>query len=70
MKRYVSNYVLCPFYHNEDPLIIYCEGVEEGTVLHIAFLEKTRKQEYKKKFCCSDKYKKCRLCSMLNNKYE
>ena len=69
VKRYVSKYVICPFYHNEEALIIYCEGVDDKTVIHLAFGKKEDKQEYKKALCCSAKYGKCLIADMLDNKY-
>jgi hypothetical protein len=69
VKRYVSKYVMCPFYHNEDALIIYCEGVTDGTVIHLAFNDKDQKKDYKKEYCCTPRYEKCLLCKMLNSKY-
>ena len=69
VKRYVSKYAICPFYHNEDALIIYCEGVTDDTVIHLAFSKKEDKQEYKKALCCTPHYGKCLLANMLDSKY-
>ena len=69
VKRYVSKYVICPFYHNEDSLIIYCEGVDDKTVIHLAFSKKEDKQNYKKVLCCTPHYEKCLLAAMLDSKY-
>lgn len=69
VKRYVSKYAICPFYHNEDALVIYCEGVTDDTVIHLAFSKKEDKQEYKKALCCTPHYEKCLLANMLDSKY-
>lgn len=69
VKRYVSKYAICPFYHNEDTLVIYCEGVTDDTVIHLAFSKKEDKQEYKKVLCCTPQYGKCLLAKMLDSKY-
>ena len=69
VKRYVSKYAICPFYHNEDALVIYCEGVTDDTVIHLAFSKKEDKQEYKKALCCTPRYEKCLLANMLDSKY-
>ena len=69
VKRYVSKHVICPFYHNEDALVIYCEGVDNNTVIHLAFSKKEDKQDYKKALCCTPQYGKCRIAAMLDAKY-
>jgi hypothetical protein len=68
MKRYVSSYVLCPFYHSEDSQKLYCEGVMSGTSIHLAFDTPYNKKNYRNKLCCRD-YSRCYINRMLEEKY-
>ena len=71
MVRYVSKYVVCPFYHNEDKLTMYCEGVISEATLLNTFRSLSDKGEYKAKFCCSmDGHKKCPIAEYLYRKYD
>ena len=69
MADHVSKFVRCPFYLEKqgDKNRIKCEGVLEGTTTQIVF--KYDKRYYLKSFCCKY-YKKCRIYSMLNKKYD
>ena len=67
--EYTSQTVVCPFYQCEVPQSLKCEGVEEGTALHMTFDSKSHKDTYKEHFCCSQ-YHRCILCMMLEAKYE
>lgn len=62
--------VLCPFYTEESAQVIFCEGIEPDTTIHIAFPTKTHIKDYKHRFCESQRYKKCRIARMLLLKYE
>ena len=68
MKHKVSDNVRCPFYKCEERQAIYCEGVEEGTALHLGFSIPARLNDYKTRFCEND-YPKCRIARMLDEKY-
>lgn len=61
--------VKCPYYKFEEKQKIYCEGVEPGTVVHLAFDTNPHLKDYKKQFC-KGCYNKCRLADMLNRKYD
>jgi hypothetical protein len=68
MKRYCSAYALCPFYSCEDNQKIYCEGVEKGSSIHLAFGDSKNATAYKIKHCnCS--YQNCMVYKMLMTKY-
>lgn len=69
MKRHISNEVLCPFYHSEDNYKICCEGVTNESTVHVVFPAPRFKTAYSKTFCC-EKYKKCKVCKMLYEKYQ
>lgn len=63
-----DEHVQCPYYKNDEPQIIRCEGVENGTALHLAFSTRTQHKEYKKQFCRSC-WGKCMIARMLNAKW-
>ena len=60
--------VVCPYYKYEGQQMIYCEGVEENTALHLAFASKTDMRDYRKAKCerC---WKGCMIAQMLNRKW-
>lgn len=68
-NEYTSKEALCPFYSCEVAQMIKCEGVEQGTALHMAFDTREHKNRYKYRFCCAD-YSACMLGKMLEAKYE
>lgn len=61
--------VVCPYYKCEAPQMIYCEGVEEETALHLAFAAKDKMKSYMKAKCCSS-WRSCMIAQMLNKKYD
>ena len=72
--RKVSAYAICPYYKAEnyrdaDRRIIYCEGVEPNTALHLAFANKTQLLDYKRRFCESRNYGRCLLAEALERKW-
>ena len=68
-KHAFGSCVTCPYYEHEGPQMIYCEGVEPHTVLHLAFEGKDKMREYRKNFCESG-YNKCMIAQMLNRKWD
>lgn len=68
-KHGFGSNVVCPFYKYEGQQMIYCEGVDDNTALHLAFASKHDMREYRKGKCESD-YKTCMICQMLNRKYD
>lgn len=69
MKHYQDKNVLCPFYHQEKPSVLMCEGVEDGSALQLTFDSSIHKADYKDDYCCED-WEKCRISKMLNDKYQ
>lgn len=65
MKHMISNKAVCPYYKHEDSQVIYCEGVKEGSVIHLAFSNKTDAREYKNKHCRCN-YNHCKINAMLD----
>lgn len=63
-KHMISNKARCPFYRHEDAQVIYCDGVQDGSVIHLAFASKTDARNYKHTFCY-DKHEYCYVAKML-----
>ena len=68
-KHSFGKYVVCPYYKYEAPQMIYCEGVDEETALHLAFASKTQLREYRKEKC-EGRWCACLIAQMLNRKYD
>lgn len=64
MKHMISSQAICPYYKHEDSQMIYCDGVQDGSVIHLAFSNKTDALNYKKDFC-RDNCNKCNIYKML-----
>lgn len=69
MKRKVTKSVLCPYYQSDEKQIIYCEGVEPDTRIHLAFSSSPQLKCYRKRFC-EGSYNRCRIADMLNKKWD
>lgn len=67
-KHYTSSKAICPFYKHESRQVIYCEGVKEGTVLHLAFANPSDCISYKKHYCRCN-HIQCPISSLLTSKY-
>ena len=61
--------VVCPYYKCEAPQLVYCEGVEDHTSLHLAFDTKSGKKTYMEVKCCRN-WRQCMIAQMLNRKYD
>ena len=62
-------YSRCPYYRRAEKQKIVCEGVENGTTLHVAFATPTLLQNYKGRFCDSC-YENCMVAEMLDRKWD
>lgn len=69
MKHRSDVLVKCPYYKFEEKQKIFCEGVQEGTALHLAFDTPSNLKDYKKQFC-KGCYSRCLIAGMLNRKYD
>lgn len=63
MKHMISTKAICPYYKHEDSQVIYCDGVQDGSVVHLAFSNKTDSMIYKKEKCRGN-FKECLICQM------
>ena len=68
-KRFFSLKAVCPRYKSEDKQMIYCEGVDENTALHLAFTAKDEMKSYMK-VKCRKCWGECMIAQMLNRKYD
>ena len=60
--------VKCPYYTGEERQKIFCEGVQEGTVIHLAFDTSSNLKDYKD-MRCKRCYNKCPIADMNNRKW-
>lgn len=65
-KHMICKKAICPYYRHEDSQVIYCEGVSDQSVIHLAFASKTDSLNYKKNLCRAC-YRDCRIYRMLDN---
>lgn len=63
-RRYLSNNIMCPYCKSEEKQIIYCQGVQVDSALHLAFAYPEDKVRYKEKYC-EEFYKECPIEKML-----
>ena len=68
-KRYESPEAKCPFYCSESPQKVFCEGVEQGSNIHLAFGDAKQLRMYMRR-CCKGDYSKCPVAQMLLQKYD
>ena len=69
MKHRADVLVKCPYYKYEEKQKIYCEGVQEGTAIHLAFDTTPNLKDYKRHYC-KGCYDRCLIAEMLNRKYD
>ena len=67
--------VVCPFFKAKGKSscdqIIYCEGVEQNTSIHLAFAEPDKRRSYMEHYCNKFKgHKECIIAKALYGKYE
>lgn len=68
MKRRSDVLIKCPYYKEEEKQKIFCEGVQPGTGVHLAFDTPENLRNYKNQFCKSG-YNRCRIAEMHNRKW-
>ena len=61
--------VQCPYYKTNTSQVIYCEGLEDGMAVHLAFATHAQLIDYKSRYCRRGHYSKCPLATMLNRKW-
>ena len=68
MKHMVDVLVKCPYYKGEEKQKIFCEGVQEGSTIHMAFDTTDNLKDYKL-HACKKHYNRCLVAKMLNGKW-
>lgn len=68
MKHRMDVLVQCPYYKFEEKQKIFCEGVQEGTAIHLTFDTHANLRNYKKAFC-KGCWKKCQIADSHNRKW-
>lgn len=68
MKHRQDVLVKCPYYKGEEKQMLFCEGVQEGSAIHLAFDTNPNLKDYKNSFCkrC---YNQCLIADLLNRKW-
>ena len=69
VKKDEDYLVKCPYYKHDTSHMVYCEGLEDGMVIHMAFATHTQLLDYKKRFCRKDCWQNCPVAKMLNQKW-
>ena len=62
--------VKCPYYKTHTNQVLFCEGLEDGMTVHLAFSTHTKLIDYKGRFCRRDCWATCKLANLLNQKWE
>ena len=62
-------FVRCPYYKYERQCVLYCEGQEAGSSLHMAFSSGTRRKEYEQKFC-QQNWRACMIAAVHNRRWD
>ena len=71
MKHLVSTGVVCPFYLQEQPLKMHCEGFNKSTTIQLSFKSEDKKKVFRKKYCMSLQcYRDCPLYSVIEKQYK
>lgn len=65
-RHYESTQAVCPFYRGEDKTTIYCEGIEPGVTIALAFGKDAK--DYKQVFCRCD-WEQCKVAKMLKEQH-
>ena len=68
-NKHEDHTVQCPYYKTNNSTVIYCEGVEDGMVTHMAFARRDLLIQYKDKYCRRKCWGQCPLASLLNRKW-
>lgn len=62
--------VQCPYYKTHTSQVIYCEGLEDGMAIHMAFASHQQLINYKGRYCRRNCWVLCPLAKMQNARYE
>ena len=69
-NKYVSKYVVCPYYHKHDGLRIFCEGTNSKNSINVVFGDMKEQKRFGIRFCNSiEGCKQCIIHKALDTKY-
>lgn len=68
-NKHEDHLVQCPYYKTNTSQVVYCEGLEDGMVLHLAFATHSQLIDYKGRFCRRSYYSQCPVAGLLNRKW-
>ena len=68
-NKHEDHLVQCPYYKTNTSQVVFCEGLEEGMAIHMAFASHTQLVDYKGRFCRRSCYNQCPLAKILNQKW-
>ncbi len=68
-KHRDSKLAKCPFFNAQENQKIYCEGVEDGVAMHLAFDSKEHKKAYCARYC-NKNFPRCPYYRMLDALYD
>lgn len=68
-NRNEDHLVQCPYYKTNTSQVIYCEGLEDGMAIHMAFATHDQLIDYKGRYCRRRCWEQCPLAAMLNRKW-
>lgn len=61
-QRYSSPSVICPYYKSQTMSVIYCEGMDGNSSIHLAFGDPDGKCVHQKRACMTYDYaERCRI---------
>ena len=71
MSDFRDKYVKCPFYVSQDAKKVHCDGISNGSYLHVAFESKESKTLHTEKYCNSlFGHQKCPLYPIIAKRFE
>ena len=62
--------IRCPHYGKEDDTKIHCEGITEGTFIHLVFASPSMRRKYQHEVCCDEYELYCPIAMMHRLKWE
>lgn len=67
MKHTINAKAVCPYYRHEDSQVIYCDGISDASVIHLAFASKTDSKKHKVDHCRSN-YTECPIYKLIEGR--
>ena len=68
-NKHEDHLVQCPYYKTNTSQVVYCEGLEDGMAIHMAFASHAQLIDYKGRYCRRNCYNQCPLAKILNQKW-